>query len=245
MINITEFYTRYRYTISEIELTAVGARMLRFAETVAHEHYAERYDDFGITISVRLEIGSTRIWVTVKAVGKVLITFGAIRQAADYLVADSKMLAPKLIPGISRELNVGERPLYYQRRFGLPGQFQRLFEQVQRGELSPDEATAKAIRLMQTEDESLTKDISNFREQLSLDFHDVVELLHRNVSQEQLLESGESTPKPVNPARVPSPRERREPVIAALPGSSLRRRRRVGVIVDRDPENQNVRFTPY
>ena len=62
MIVVVEFYARYRSTISETELNTAGERILQFAENVAREHYAQRYDDLGITISVkklgRLEYGS-------------------------------------------------------------------------------------------------------------------------------------------------------------------------------------------
>jgi len=185
-------------------LNTAGERILQFAENVAREHYAQRYDDLGITISVKLEIGSTRIWITLKAVGKVLIAYGAIRQGVDHLAADSKQLAEKLIPGISTVLKVDERPLYHQRRFGLPGQLRRLFEQVRRGELSPDEATTKAIDLIQSQDETLITEIPDFNERLSLEIRELAERPPRNVRHEQLFQSRESTAFPKLPERTPS-----------------------------------------
>lgn len=245
MIVVAEFYARYRTTISETELRTAGERILQFAENVVREHYVERFDDFGITITVRLEIGSTRIWITVKAVGKVLIAYGAIRQGVDYLVADSKVLAPKLIPRISTVLNVDERPLYHQRRFGLPVKLRRLFEQVQRGELSADEATAKAIDLMESQDATLIKEIPDFKERLSLEIRELAEPGHRTVRQEELFQSRESTAYPKLPERTPLVPERPDPIIAQPAGSRHRRQRRRGVILERDPKTGSIKLIPY
>jgi hypothetical protein len=117
MIVIAEFYARYRSTVTRSELTVAGENLLKFAENAAREYYTERYDQLGIAITMRVEIGSTRVWIIVKALGKAFLLYAAIRQGTDYLIQDSQNLARLVIPRIPAALKIPpQRPEYHSRR---------------------------------------------------------------------------------------------------------------------------------
>ena len=44
---------------------------------------------------------------------------------------------------------MNEHPAGQQKRLGIPGQLRRLFIRVENGELSPEEATSQAVRLLE------------------------------------------------------------------------------------------------
>jgi hypothetical protein len=152
MIVIAEFCARYRSTLPDEELDRAAENLLRFVETVAHDYYAERYNELGVTPSVRVEIGSTRSWVVIGSLVTVLTHYGSVKESIDYLIKDSHALARLIAAEISRSLGLrAEAPEYHARRLGLPGKLHRLFLQVERGETSPDDATNRALMLVQNQ----------------------------------------------------------------------------------------------
>jgi hypothetical protein len=246
MIVIAEFYARYRSTVTRSELTVAGENLLKFAENAAREYYAERYDQLGIAITVRVEIGSTRVWITVKALGKAFLLYAAIRQGTDYLIQDSQNLARLVIPRIPAALKIPpQRPEYHSRRLGLPGQLHRLFEKVQSGELSSDEATNRAVLLFQRDEEDLVREVPALKDRLASEFRKLEPSTLRPPGEQRSYQSGESAERRSVPRRAPSLPQHREPVIAPLPGTGFRRRRRTGIIATRDPETGGIRVNPY
>jgi hypothetical protein len=246
MVIITEFYARYESTVAESELRAAGENLLKFAENTAREYYAERYDQLGITLTVRVEIGSTRVWITIKGLGKVLLIYAAIREGVDYFIADSQMMARLLVPGIPSALNIPPQyPQYHARRLGLPGQLRRLFEKVQRGELSPAEATSEAIDMFQQQDPKALSEFPDLKDRLSSEFTAILRFVPSIPDEARIYQ----TKKPVEsggvPKRAPSPRRTREPVIAPVPGTSYRRRRRAGLVAARDVETGDIKIIRY
>src|SRR5439155_23338005 len=154
------------------ELNVGAQNLVIFEERTAHDYYSERYDQFGITISVRVEIGSSRVWITIKAIGKALIIYAGVRQGIDYLVQDPPKLARLIIPGISTTLKFpAERPEYHARRLGLPGQLRRLFWQVELGEISAEEATKRAVVLLEKQGE--TDGVPTIEQRLASEFHNL------------------------------------------------------------------------
>jgi hypothetical protein len=246
MIVIAEFYAKYSSTVPESELRIAGDNLLRFAEDTAHEYYAERYDQHGIAITVRVEIGSTRVWITVKALGKAFLLYAAIRQGIDYFVQDSQNLARLVIPGIPAVLKIPPQPPeYHERRLGLPGQLRRLFEKVRRGELSADEATNQAVLLYQRQNGDAIREIPALKDRLASEFRKLEPSTLRPPGKQRSYPSGESAERRSVPRRARSLPQHREPVIAPLPGTGFRRRRRTGIIATRDPETGDIRVTPY
>ena len=246
MIVVAEFYARYRSTIAESELTVTGENLLEFAEDAARKYYAQRYSQLGITITVRVEIGSSRVWITVKALGKALLLYAALRQGIDYLIEDSLNLARLVIPGIPAASKLPpQRPEYHERRLGLPGQLRRLFEKVQSEQLSSDEATNRAVLLFQQQEEDLVREVPALQGRLSSEFRTFEPPTSRTPGEQHSYQSSESAGRRGVPTHTPSLPRRREPVIATVAGTEFRRRRRTGIIATRDPKTGRIRVTLY
>ena len=249
MIVIAEFYARYRSTLPEEELDRAAQNLLIFVETVTHDYYSERYSELGITPSVRVEIGSTKSRIVIGSLVIVLTQYGSIREGVDYLIKDSRALAPLIVPGISRSLGLQtEVPEYHARRLGLPGKLRRLFVQVERGEISPDEATNQALQLLQSQGgpdtPNTTQELERLRQQFSMEFHSIAPELSRRFTTQHSLRSGQEMASREPPKRVPVRPSRPEPVLAPLPGLPSRRRRRRGVVATRDQRGA-IRVTEY
>jgi hypothetical protein len=247
MIVIAEFYARYRSTLPEGELDRVAENLLRFVETVAHDYYAERYNELGVTHSVRVEIGSTKSWVVIGSLVTVLTQYGSIREGIDYLIKDSHTLARLIVPGISRSLGLrAEAPEYHARRLGLPGKLHRLFLQVERREISPDEATNQALMLLQNQGGTDTpEELERLKQQFSVEFYSIAPGLSRRLDAQNSLRSGQETASRQPPKRMPARPSRSEPVLAPLPGLPFRRRQRRGVVATRDPQTGAIRISRY
>ena len=69
MIVIAELaaFRPYSYTVRANRCRRKSIKIRRECRTL---HYAERYDQLGIAITVRVEVGSTRVWITVESTWK-------------------------------------------------------------------------------------------------------------------------------------------------------------------------------
>lgn len=237
MIVIAEVYSRFSPTLEVGELSSSGRRLLEFAESSSREYYADRFERLGISISVGLHLGSTKAWVTVGAVVSILTQYGNIRQSVDYLVKDSRLLAQHVLPGISQTLGFGEsHPEYVAKRLGIPGRLNRIFEKVRHGELSPAEATRLVLALLKRADGGIPKELPEIEKQLSENFETVA-------GQPPV---GFELPVPNRgmPDTDKTPLRDRYPVIVG-PFESTRRKRRMGVLVNRDPKTREIQVRHY
>src|SRR6266568_955762 len=98
MIILAELYARYPDTLPESELQPAASRLLQVAEEACRQYFAHRYEQLGITITARVEIGSTKTWTTIKAVTAAFVLYGGLRQTADYLVKDGDALGRLILP---------------------------------------------------------------------------------------------------------------------------------------------------
>jgi hypothetical protein len=241
MIVIAEPYARYVTTVPESRLDAAGEHLLLFAETAAQHYYAERYRQFGITIAVRIEIGSTWVRITVLASTlSILAQYGSIREGVDYLIKDSQNLARLILPHVPESLGIApQTPEYHQRRHGLPGRLHRLFTQVERGELSAKEATAQAMMLLEDEGVTDVEDIQKLKQQLSLEFKRSEKASEE--MEDQYLPEWHSPPSSqTNPVKPLLPK-RPDPVVPT--SKSIRRRR--GIVARRDPRTGRLQIINY
>jgi len=247
MIVIAEFYARYTSTLTEAGLSLGGENLLGFAETTAQTYYAERYKQFGIRIDVRLEVGSTRSWISIGAIVTVLTQYANIRQSVDYLIKDSHALARLIVPSISRSLGLPiQAPEYHERRLGLPGQLHRLFVQVERREISANEATNRAVSLLESQGGTdVLPEIPRLKEQLSSEFHESQHSLSGNLYIQRSQELHQAGDPRQTPKRLPKLPDRPQPVIPSSPPTVIRRRRRTGIIATRDRQTGHVRITRY
>lgn len=148
MFILAESYARFEETVPEETLDAAATELHELAERVLRELYGERYDILRVRVVVRIEIGSCRVWITISCLVTVLTSYGNIRQSVDYLVRDAKTLGTIILPEVGPSLRISERPQHHQRRTGVPGRIRALFREVERGTMSADEATTKALSLL-------------------------------------------------------------------------------------------------
>lgn len=242
MIVLAQFYVRYNSTMEESQLPADGERLFTFVDETIRDFYGDRFDEYRISAEVRIEVGSTKTWVTVSALITILNYYGSIREGADYLVKDAGALSRLIIPAISRVLGLPDQvPEYHQRRLGLPGRLHRLFEQVEQGEISVSEAVDRASRLLDAGDGPDLRNLPQIKEQVAREFHQA----------EQSASDSHDMPRDVGtlyaPEHVPPSRTlpvMRDPVLAPVPGTKFRRRRK-GVIAKRNPATKNLEIYEY
>lgn len=223
MIVVAETYAKLSTTIMRSALEARSESILDYAEGIVQEHYRDRYEQYTFRVHVRVERGSTRVWVTVTTLASILTFYGDIRQSVDYLIKDAKYLGSTLLPEMSSQLDLGrEQPDYVQKRLGVPGQILQLFHKVERREISAEEATRRAVDLLcrQSGPEAVAE-ASGLTEKLAVELRDVTR--HRS------------------PKRLPFDGKNRQ---LDLPPPQLPPRRRTGVIVSRDRDGK-VRVRTY
>lgn len=224
MIAIAEPYARYARTLGAGDLEPAAGRYLEFAERIAREYFSDRYERFGITVVAKVEIGSTRTWVTVWSLVNILTFYGNIRQSVDYLVKDAQHLGGAILSEAPHSLGVDERPASQQKRLGIPGQLRRLFIRVESGDLSPDEATSQALRLLER--------------------HGGVDTIRElpRLTQQLASELRQITPEHEAP-KAPAPPKGRRPTLGLPPTVPSQRRR--GAIASRDAEGGRVGIITY
>lgn len=227
MIIIAEPYLRFSTSIARSALQRAAENVLENVQPLVLSSYTEQGREFDIRIFVRVEVGSTKVWVTVSAAASVLIGYGSIRQSIDYLVKDAKTVAGVVAGHAGGSLGLpNATPSYQQRRLGLPGQLQRLFREVQRHELDADAATARAIQLIyESNPIDLVDSAPGLSEALSREFRDAARKRPRR--------SGSGRPPKDEPAKLPSPD-------VALPP-----RQRSGVVVERDEKTGLLKVSTY
>lgn len=226
MLVIAEPYFRYGQSVGPTRLQDAGARLLEFVEPRIYEEYASSGLEVPLRITVRVERGSTKVWVTVSAAAGALIWYGSIRQSIDYLIADARRLVALVENEVPSATGLRTEPAYRQKRLGAPGQLHRLFQQVERHEISADEATQRAVNLLYEQGgPNVLQEAPGITERLSRELHEAR-------------------------SRRPRQRRRREPLLPErsqplLPAEPIPARRRTGVIVGRDPVTGLLRVNTY
>lgn len=242
MIVIAEPYARYPDTLPESELRPAATRLLQVAEEACRQYFAQRYEQLGITIATRVEIGSTRTWTTIKAVTAALLLYGSLRQTVDYLVKDGDSLSRLILPKVASTLGLPvSRPERHERRLGIPGDLRRLFARVESGEMSAEEATGRALRLLQSSDDTDTaRDLPRLTPLLTAEFAEAAARAEQLEAQLTMVAPslGEG-----DGAAKKQPDLPQWPEMALPPATPIRRRR--GVVASRDPRTGHVRIRSY
>jgi hypothetical protein len=223
MIVIAEPYARYTRTLEPSDIESAATRLLQAAERATREHFGDRYERLGITIAARVEAGSTRTWVTIGAVLAALNSYGNLRQSIDYLVKDARSVGQVILSESPHSLGVDEHAAGQQKRLGVPGQLRRLFVRVEKGELSPEEATSQAVRLRERRGgiDSMP-DVPRIARQLRSELTEIAE---------------QERPK------IPLPPRSHRPVLGLPPAAPVRRPR--GAIASRDSESGQLDVVTY
>jgi hypothetical protein len=224
MIVIAEPYARYTRTIPPSDIESAASRLLQAAERTTRQHFDDRYERLGITVVARVEAGSTRTWVTIGALVTALNAYGSFRQSIDYLVKDARSVGQMILSESPHSLGIDEHPAGQQRRLGIPGQLRRLFARVEKGELSPEEATSQAVRLLERRGgiESMP-DVPRLARQLRSELTEIAAEQERR--------------------KTALPPKSHRPVLGLPPTAPVRRPR--GAIASRSPESGEVDVVTY
>jgi hypothetical protein len=149
MVVIAEPYFRFTKTLGPTRLETGAAELLDRVQPIIDGVYADALKGIPLRVSIRVERGSTKAWITITTLTGALIFYGDIRQSIDYLISDAKRVANWVAPVVGPSLELGSaEPAYRQRRLGVPGQLERLFQSVERHDMSSEEATQRAVDLL-------------------------------------------------------------------------------------------------
>jgi hypothetical protein len=224
VIVIAQPYARYSRTLTPAALESAASRLVESADRTTRRHFGDRYGHFGITVVAKVEAGSTRTWVTIGSLVSLLNFYGNIRQSVDYLVKDARDLGTAILSEAPNSLGIHEHASGQQKRLGVPGQLRRLFGLVERGEISAEEATRRALLLLERRGGvEAMRELPRLTEQLSSELT-AIEADREN-------------------SKIPAKREGHRPVLG-LPPAPPRQRRR-GAIASKDASTGQVYVTTY
>lgn len=245
MIVIAEPYARFKETLEESELETAATYLLNVGEEVCRQYFEQRYDQLGITIETSVEVGSTKTRVIVKGFLAALIFYGGVRTGVDYLIKDSETVNRLILPKIARTIGLhSAQPERQERRYGLPGEFRRLFKRLKRGEMSFEEAENRALRLLEgSDDPGTAREMPNIRQKIIEEIKDVAanvpSIKPLEMRDKRVLLREEIEKKRLEKQELP-----RLPDIVALPPRRPTRRRR-RVVALRDPRTGEIRTHSY
>jgi hypothetical protein len=241
MIVIAEPYARYQETLAESELELASTRLLEVAEDLCRLHFAARYKAFGITIEARVEVGSTRTWVTISALVGALLFYGNLRQSIDYLIKDADMVSRLIQPKVASTIGLqSSSPKRHERRLGVPGELKRLFARVERGEMLADEAASRALYLLRIHDDAYAaRELPRLERKLISEFQ--IAACSRQEGERQMIEMPHVQ---VRDGDAKKQQERPKRLDMGLPPTQPIRRRR-GVVASRDPRTRHVAIRRY
>jgi hypothetical protein len=240
MIVIAEPYAQYRSTIAADDLEHAAANLLQFADQISRSHFADRYGQLDVTVVARVEVGSTRVWITIATLANALISYGGIRQSVDYLIKDGQYLGQLILAGVPESIGIQSRSSEREeRRLGVPGQLQRLFSSVERGEISAAEATMRALTILQTQGGVyVMRELPKLTEQFVVEFKEAANSGRKQLS----MNFGQAA----SPPDVPTERGKQKAhqrEIALLPTTPRQRRR--GVIASRNRTTGHAQISMY
>ena len=227
MLVIAEPYFRFLQTLGPSRLELGATELLQDVEPLIVSQYLGSFERIPVRVSVRVERGSTKAWITVTGAAGALIFYGDIRQSIDYLIGDAKRVADLVRPFVAPNLGLGgAQPAYRERRLGVPGKLHELFAQVQRREISPEEATQRAVNLLYTQGGPETvREAPGLLERLSREFRDARYRPNRH--------------------RERQPRQAPDIPVIAPPPEPIPSRRRSGVVAARDPLSGALNISTY
>lgn len=236
MIIIAEPYARYTETLPGSKVESAASHLLLLTERICRKHYAERYDKFGITIETTIEIGSTKTWIRIYALIGILTFYGEIRQSVDYLVQDTKTLIEVIQPNIATNIGLSSGSLErYTRRLGVPGELRRLFQSVASGKISAEEASSRAIALLERGGDADTRtEMPDITVELKREFEAIARFQNGKEPILIIREDVRSIDVPVKERKkLPD-----EPEMALPPRIPFRRKR--GVVANRNPKTGEI-----
>lgn len=177
---ISETYVRFDALGPTQSRRDLGRTLFPIAEQAGREFF----NAFAIPriAEVVIEDGSTKVRTRVRASAIALLTiaggYGTVRTGIDYARNDGRAAAAWMLDQIRPVLPISERePVITRRRSPAGTRLHRLFERVRSGELSADEATDSAERLLREYGET-QETITRVGAALRDEFHRIMPLQH-------------------------------------------------------------------
>ena len=141
---VSEAYLRIAPNLDASAKRSLGESIFAVAETGARQFFAT-YDNPRIA-EVLVEDGSTKFRARIRTSAIALITavggYGTVRAGIDYLRHDGRVAANWMVEHIAPQLPVP--PEVVRRRTPAETRLRRLFDKVESGELSAEEASRRA-----------------------------------------------------------------------------------------------------
>ena len=227
MLVVAEPYFRFAEAVGPTKLERAATELLEVAVPIVRETYAASFEGFPFSVAIRVERGSTKVWITVSGVAGSLVFYGSIRQSIDYLIADAKRVAAVVQPVIAPAISLrNAEPAYREQRAGVPGQLYRLFAQVERHEISAEEATQRAVSAFYKYGGPQTiQEVPGLLESISREFRET-----RSRPSENRRRRKEEKPE------IP---------MLAMPVEPIAQRRRSGVLAVHDPVTGKMKISSY
>jgi len=143
MIKLAQSYLYFDREHSEEELYELADFMFKVSEVTATEYFS----DFSFQVSVRVEEGSTKTWAAISAIAGAIIFYGDLRSSVETIYHDARAVVTYVNESIIQRKGLRHQEIKRTRiSSGVPGKLLRLFERVEAGKLSPEEATRLAIK---------------------------------------------------------------------------------------------------
>src|SRR5258706_10013210 len=107
---VAETYVRFESSTDADAFDRMASDLEAFTRIALTQYFSERERTVKFAVVVRIETGSSRVWITIKAAVGVIVLYGSIRQSADYLTSDARTIGGMLIPHVGTTLGIGEQP---------------------------------------------------------------------------------------------------------------------------------------
>jgi hypothetical protein len=239
VIVIAQPYARFTVTLPGSELERSAANLLQVADQACKDYFAQRYEQLEITVATRVEIGSTRTWTTIKGMIAALLLYGGVRQSVDYLVKDGDTVGQLILPRVANSIGLqSSQPERQERRLGIPGELRRLFVRVERGEMTAEEATSRALYLLRAaEDPDTARELPRLTQQLVSEFERAARRQEAQLSVDL---------QPSGTGQMPAGKGAQPPQLPDLPlPPETPTRRRRGVVATKDRRTGHVTISRY
>jgi hypothetical protein len=218
MIELGVATVHFRYPrVSDDELNRLASRMFDVAELAAQEFI--RVHD--VETILELEEGTlkarSRYRAPAIALGAFLAAYGSIREGADYVARDVLAAGKFVVTHLPKKAGASEESVISSRRSAtLQRRIEGVFREAAVGKISPEEGTARVMRLLESENDSALPP------ELVDDFQDNLYRIHKtrqlrseqesalSVEQAYLSPLGPQLPKEI-PSKLPFRREYPDP----------------------------------
>ena len=148
-MKIAQYHIVLQDTFLQPQMVSIANSAYEFTEGLGKSFFSGNLSE----ISVRIEEGSTKFWVSVGTLTTLLFFYGDLRTSIDYAYRDGKALVRQINAKFLSKNGIAEEKVIRKRySYGTLDQLNYLFKGVERGILTADEATEKAVSILGEEE---------------------------------------------------------------------------------------------